>query len=159
VPGTSLFEVADSIDRDRAGRQLARFLTALHHPAARRRAEAVVGNELRLVVDFETIGAAEPEYDLRAFPGPGMGPGLELLAAIMRHYQQISGRRLSTERLMAWHFRNALGDVLWRSEAGIPLADHRTPPEWVDDLTARFSTLGIDPGAPFPGGRLRNSTR
>ena len=34
VPGASLFEVVDSIDRDRAGRQLARFLAALHHPAA-----------------------------------------------------------------------------------------------------------------------------
>ena len=33
-------------------------------------------DELRLVVDFETVGAAEPEYDLRTFPGPGTGPGL-----------------------------------------------------------------------------------
>jgi len=23
---------------------------------------------------------------------------------------------------MAWHLRQALGDVLWRSEAGLPLA-------------------------------------
>jgi Phosphotransferase enzyme family len=34
VPGASLFEVVDSIDRDRAGRQLARFLAALHQPKA-----------------------------------------------------------------------------------------------------------------------------
>jgi hypothetical protein len=27
-------------------------------------------DELRLVADFEAIGAAEPEYDLRAFPDP-----------------------------------------------------------------------------------------
>src|SRR5207244_2921384 len=137
----------DSIDRDRAGRQLARLLAALHQPKARQRAEAVVGkltgphlppattavlrdrfgtwvqpdqrrtvmrwydwadaalaaagaavlvhgdlhgdnqvwdrDELRLVVDFETAGAAEPEYDLRAFPGPGMSPGVELLTAVM----------------------------------------------------------------------------
>lgn len=33
----------------------------------------------------------------------------------------------------------------WRSEAGIPLPDHRTPPQWVDDLAVRFSALGIDP--------------
>jgi len=39
----------------------------------------------------------------------------------------------------------ALGDALWRSEAGIPLADHRTPPEWVEDLAARFGALGIAP--------------
>jgi hypothetical protein len=46
---------------------------------------------------------------------------------------------------MAWHLRTALGDALWRSEAGIPLADHRTPPEWVDDLAGRFSALDIAP--------------
>jgi aminoglycoside phosphotransferase (APT) family kinase protein len=103
---------------------------------------------LRLVVDFETAGAAEPEYDLRLFPGPDMGPGVELLTAVMRHYQQITGRYLSTDRVMAWHLRTALGDALWRSEAGIPLADHRTPPEWVDDLAVRFAMLGIDPEAP-----------
>lgn len=211
VPGTSLFEVVDWIDRVRAGRQLARFLAALHQPATRERAEAAVGGltgaqlppaatrvlrdrfcawirpgqrelvmrwcdwadgvlaapapavlvhgdlhgdnqvwdggELRLVVDFETVAAVEPEYDLRTFPGPGMGPGVELLTAIMRHYQQLTGRQLSLHRVMAWHMRTALGDALWRSEAGIPLADHRTPPEWVDDLAARFRALGIDPEA------------
>jgi len=103
-----------------------------------------------LVVDFENIGAAEPEYELRAFPGPGTGPGLELLTAIMRQYQQVTGRQLSPARVMAWHLRQALGDVLWRSEAGLPLADHRTPPQWVEDLAARFSALSIDPEAP-PG--------
>ena len=43
VPGASLFEVAGSIDPDRAARQLVRFLAALHHPAIRQRAEAAVG--------------------------------------------------------------------------------------------------------------------
>jgi aminoglycoside phosphotransferase (APT) family kinase protein len=212
VPGVSLFEVIGSIDRERAGQQLARFLAALHHPEARQRAEAVVGkltgpqlppattatlrerflplarpdqrriitlwcdwadavlatpgqpvmvhgdlhgdnqvwehDKLRLVVDLETAGAAEPEYDLRLFPGPDMGPGVELLTAVMRHYQQITGRQLSAERIMAWHVRAALGDALWRSQAGIPLADHRTPREWVDDLAARFSMLGVVPEAP-----------
>jgi len=36
--------------------------------------------------------------------------------------------------------RQALGDVLWRTDAGIHLADHRTPPDWVDDLAVRFSS-------------------
>jgi aminoglycoside phosphotransferase (APT) family kinase protein len=212
VPGTSLFDVADSIGPDRAARQLVRFLAALHHPATRQRAEAAVGpltgpvlppattatlrdrfgtwirpdqrrtvirwcdwadavlaqpgpavlvhgdlhgdnqvwdrDELRLVVDFATVGAAEPEYELRSFPGPGMGPGLDLLTAVMRHYRQVSGRQLSADRVMAWHLRNALGDALWRSEAGIPLPDHRTPSEWAEDLATRFSALRIDPEAP-----------
>jgi aminoglycoside phosphotransferase (APT) family kinase protein len=211
VPGTSLFDVAESIDPDRAARQLVRFLAALHHPAVRQRAEAAVGaltgaqlppvttrilrerlgtwvrpdqrrtvvrwcdwadavlgspgpvvlvhgdlhgdnqvwngDELRLVLDFENIGAAEPEYELRAFPGPGMGPGLELLAAIMRHYQRATGRQLSLARVMAWHLRQVFGDVLWRSEAGLPMADNWTPPQWVEDLGGRFSALSIDPEA------------
>jgi hypothetical protein len=46
---------------------------------------------------------------------------------------------------MTWHLRQALGDVLWRREASLPLADQRTPPQWVEDLAARFSALGIDP--------------
>jgi aminoglycoside phosphotransferase (APT) family kinase protein len=100
------------------------------------------GAELKAVLDFESAGAGEPEYELRAFPGPGMGPGLELLAAIMRHYQRLAGRELSVERVMAWHVRQALGDALWRSEAGIPLPDHRAPGEWVADLGDRFRCLG-----------------
>lgn len=102
-------------------------------------------DELRLVLDFENVGAAEPEYELRGVPGPGMGPGVELLTAIMRHYQQATGRQLSPARVMAWHLRHALNDVLWRSEAGLALPDHRTPPQWVEDLAVRFGALGIDP--------------
>ena len=101
------------------------------------------------MVDLETAGVAEPEYDLRLFPGPDMGPGVEL-TAVMRHYEQITGRHLSTDRVMAWHLRTVLGDALWRSEAGIPLTDHRTPAQRVDDLAARFTMLGIDPEAPRP---------
>jgi hypothetical protein len=226
VPGMPLFAVADSIDRDQAGWQLARFLAALHHPSARARVEAGTGplpaarplaatsvlrdrfadwvspgrhrsvvrwcdwadavlarpalpgqagprdsagprdlagsrvlvhadlhgdnqvwdhGELRLVVDFETVAVAEPEYDLSSFPGPGLGPGVELLTATVRHYEEAAGRPLSMERIMAWHVRQALGDVLWRTDAGIHLADHRTPPDWVDDLAARFRALGLDP--------------
>src|SRR5262249_37715209 len=170
--GASLFEVIDSIDRERAGRQLARFLATLHHPVARERAEAAVGKltgahlppattaALRerfaplarpgqrqiimrwcdwadavltspvragmvpralhgdtqvwdhakpgLSADLQPAGAAEPEYDLRTFPGPAMGPGVELLTAVMRHYQQLTGRQLSTNRVMAWNLRTAL---------------------------------------------------
>jgi len=114
-------------------------------------------DELRLVVDFATAGAAEPEYELRGFPGPGMGPGLQLLTAVMRHYQHVTGRQLSADRIMAWHLRQALGDALWHSEAGIPLNDHRTPPQWVDDLAARFSALGINPE--MPAAAIQQTTR
>ena len=52
---------------------------------------------------------------------------------------------LAVDRVMAWHLRTALGDALWRSEAGIPLPGHRSPTDWIDDLSARFDQLGIDP--------------
>ena len=205
VPGSSLFDVAASIDPDDAGRQLARFLAALHGEEARQRAEAATGavpawyplvttatlrerfgrwvtpdqqravvrwcdwadetlagpgaqvfvhgdlhgdnmvwdgGRLRAILDFTNAGLGEPEYDLRAFPGPGLGPGVDLLTAIMGHYERISGRALSAERIMAWHLRQALGDVLWRSEAGLPLPDHGQPGEWVAGMDARFTALG-----------------
>ncbi len=96
--------------------------------------------QLSVVVDFETAGLAEPEYDLRLFPSTG--PGVELLTATLRHYP---GRPLDLDRIMAWHLRTVLGDALWRSEAGVPLPDHRTPDAWIDDLTIHFTTLGITP--------------
>jgi aminoglycoside phosphotransferase (APT) family kinase protein len=102
--------------------------------------------ELRVVLDFENVGLAEPEYELRGFPGPGLGPGVELLIATMRHYEWLTGRALSAERIMAWHVRQALGDALWRSEAGIPLPDHRLPGEWVDDVAVRLRALSINIG-------------
>jgi hypothetical protein len=47
---------------------------------------------------------------------------------------------------MAWHVRQALGDVLWRSEAGLPLPDYRSPGAWVEDIAARLRELSISIG-------------
>lgn len=69
----------------------------------------------------------EPKYELHTFPEPGLGPGLELLTAIMRHYQRVTGRLLFAARIMAWNLRQALGDALWYSEANFaerPLHTH-----------------------------------
>ena len=102
--------------------------------------------ELQVVLDFENADLAEPEYELRGFPDPGMGPGVELLTATMRHYERLTDRVLSAERIMAWHVRQALGDVLWRSEAGLPLPDHRSPGAWVGDIAAQLGDLSISIG-------------
>lgn len=101
------------------------------------------GGDLRLVVDFETAGMAEPEYDLRLLPG--IGPGVELLRATAAHYGRESGREVDLERVMAWHVRSVLSDALWRYAAGIALPDGRTPAQWTDDLTARLGALGVGP--------------
>jgi hypothetical protein len=101
---------------------------------------------LLLVVDFETSGVAEPEYDFRAIPS--FGPGIDLLSSAVDEYFVLTGRRLSIERIMALHVRTTLGDALWRSEAGLPLLLPRpgggTPDDYVDELAKRFALLGIE---------------
>lgn len=98
---------------------------------------------LRLVVDFETVGLGEPEYDFRGIVP--VGPTVTPLPETIEHYQRLTGSRLSLDRVTAWHIRSVLGDALWRSEAGVALPDYRTVPEWVDDLAVRLRLLGIDP--------------
>jgi hypothetical protein len=100
------------------------------------------GDDLRLVVDFETAGLAEPEYDLRLLPGTG--PGLELLRATATHYEGQSGGEVDVERVMAWHVRSLLSDALWRCAAGIALPDGRSPAQWTADLTAQLNESGVD---------------
>ena len=207
VPGRSLFEAVDTIDRERAGRDLGRFLAALHRTSTMAAVEAAIGelpeagvgtqhpvgtaelrqglghhltpyhwtlvvdwcdwadatlaqrlpavlvhadlhgdnqiwdgDQLRLVVDFETASAGEPEYDLRVLPG--IGPGGELLRATMAHYVSFGGRRLDLDRILAWHLLTVLSDALWRSDAGIPMPDGRTAAQWVDDLSLRLAAAG-----------------
>src|SRR5579875_329854 len=94
---------------------------------------------LRLVIDLETVGTGEPEFDLRCLPGDC---GVKLFTATVAHYEKLTGTKLDVDRIMAWHLRTVLGDALWRAEAGIALPDNRTPIQWVDDLTARFTALG-----------------
>lgn len=95
---------------------------------------------LRLVVDLETVGVGEPEFDLRCLPGDC---GVDLFTATVTHYEALTGTTVDLDRIMAWHLRTVLGDALWRAGAGIALPDGRTPAQWVDDLAARFAALGV----------------
>jgi aminoglycoside phosphotransferase (APT) family kinase protein len=101
---------------------------------------------LLLVADFETSGAAEPEYDFRIIPS--FGPGVDLLTSTVAQYTELTGRRLSVKRIMALHLCTTLGDAMWRSEAGLPLllprAGGGTPGDYVDELAARFTLLDIE---------------
>jgi aminoglycoside phosphotransferase (APT) family kinase protein len=98
---------------------------------------------LRAVVDFESAGPGEAEFDLRYLPA--QGPTVDLLTETMSHYDRLSGRALSLERVMAWHLRTVLGDALWRSEASVSLPDGGTPSQWVDALAQRFAALDLGP--------------
>lgn len=96
---------------------------------------------LRAVLDFDITGPCDAEFDLRCLPNDV--PDFDLVLHVIRCYQRESGRTLDMERIMAWHLRTALGDVLWRSEANVPLPGGGTPVSWVDDLAARMMQAGI----------------
>jgi aminoglycoside phosphotransferase (APT) family kinase protein len=93
---------------------------------------------LRLVVDMETAGPGDVEFDLRCLPGDC---GSALFRATVAQYEHLTGTSVDVDRVMAWHLRTVLGDALWRTEAGVPLPDGRSPVQWVDDLEARFAQL------------------
>jgi len=103
--------------------------------------------KLRLVVDLETAGAAEPEYDLRHLPGPDMGPGVELLTAVMRHYQQSPDATCRPSA--SWPGicvpPSATRCGAARLESRSPTIAH---PRSGWTTWPRFTMLGIDPEAP-----------
>jgi hypothetical protein len=53
---------------------------------------------VRLVVDLETAGTGEPEFDLRCLPGDC---DIELFAATVAYYEKLSGAALDVDRIMA----------------------------------------------------------
>jgi aminoglycoside phosphotransferase (APT) family kinase protein len=99
---------------------------------------------LLAVVDFESSGLAEPEFDLRVLPA--FGPGVDLLVSTVERYEAISGREVSLPRTMALFLLNYLGDALWRTEAGISLPEPgNSPSAYVKEAAGRLAALGIEP--------------
>jgi len=94
---------------------------------------------MRLIADFEVAAPAEPEYDLRYFPP--MEPTLRFVEEVRDRYEALGGRALNMSRIMAWHIRTALGDALWRSEAGVPLPHGCTPASYVDDIERKLAAI------------------
>jgi aminoglycoside phosphotransferase (APT) family kinase protein len=97
---------------------------------------------LLAVVDFEESGVADRHFDLRYLPSNGRGP--ELVLAVMAAYEGLSGQRLAIERIMAWHILTALGDALWRTEAGVALPGGGTATTYVDALKVLLAKLDLD---------------
>jgi hypothetical protein len=87
-------------------------------------------------------GPADPEYDFRYFPSQE-GTG-RFVRAIRHRYMPITGRTIDLDRVMAWHIRTALGDALWRSEAGqTTLPGGGTPSTYVDDIELKLAILAV----------------
>ena len=96
------------------------------------------------VLDLEECGARDPHFDLRYLPGTWSSN--ELLLAVVAAYRQRSGTALDLERIMAWHVLTALGDALWRTEAGVELPGGGNASTSVDDVRDRFVDLGMPAG-------------
>ncbi len=94
------------------------------------------------VVDFEESGVADPHFDLRYLPSNAQGP--DLVLAVMAAYERLCERRLAMERVMAWHVLTALGDALWRTEAGVALPGGGTATTYVDRLSRDLTALDLD---------------
>lgn len=62
----------------------------------------------------------------------------------MAAYERLSGIALSIDRIMAWHALTALGDALWRTEAGVALPDGGTATTYVDRLSSELAALDLD---------------
>lgn len=92
--------------------------------------------DLTLVVDFETAGIAEVEFDFRYLPGNCRTPEFTL-AAIDPYEKQVK-RRIDPRRVLAWNVRTHLGDARWRTEAHVPLPGGGDAATWVDDLARRL---------------------
>ncbi len=96
---------------------------------------------LLLIVDFEESGVADRHFDLRYLPSNARGS--ELVLAVMAAYERLSGHPLAIERVMAWHILTALGDALWRTEAGAALPGGGTATTYVDVLKAMLAELDL----------------
>lgn len=99
-------------------------------------------SSLAAVVDFEESGVCDPHFDFRYLPG--VARSLDVLLATMHVYTQLSGRPLAIDRVMAWNVLTALGDALWRTEAGVALPGGGNAASYVDDLGDRLHALGFD---------------
>ena len=96
------------------------------------------------VLDLEECGARDPHFDLRYLPGSSSST--ELLLGVVHAYERRSAARLSLERIMAWHVLTALGDALWRTEAGVELPGGGDARTYVDEVRGRLVALDITTG-------------
>lgn len=97
---------------------------------------------VKVVLDLEEAAVGDYHYDLRYLPA--QAPTLELFRVTVVAYEQLTGRSVALERVMAWHIRTVLGDALWHTEAKVELPFGGTPERWVDELATRLADLRID---------------
>ena len=93
------------------------------------------------VVDLEECGPGDRHFDFRYLPGNSSST--ELMLAIVDAYERHTGETLSLERIMAWHILTALGDALWRTEAGVELPGGGDPHSYVDEVEGRLNDVGV----------------
>lgn len=97
--------------------------------------------QVRAVLDLEEASRGDYHYDFRYLPA--QEPTLGLLRATVASYERLTKRRVSLDRVMAWHVRTVHGDALWRTEADVALPGGGTPASWIDELAARMTALDL----------------
>ncbi len=97
--------------------------------------------QVQAVLDLEEASLGDYHYDFRYLPA--QEPTLGLLLATVESYERLTKRRVSLDRVMAWHVRTVLGDALWRTEAEVALPGGGTPASWIDELDARMTELPL----------------
>ena len=93
--------------------------------------------ELRVVVDLEECGIADPHFDLRYLPGNAEGP--RLLQSVMSAYASLTGRRSGRLTSPGVERPHAPGRCVVANRGPGPVARRRHPTSWVDDLEARLA--------------------
>jgi len=93
------------------------------------------------LLDLEGAAIGDYHFDFRYLPA--QDATLTLLHLVTQEYQRETGRRVSLERVLAWHVLTDLGDALWRTEQGVEVVAGPLPRR-VDGLRRRLATAGLD---------------
>jgi aminoglycoside phosphotransferase (APT) family kinase protein len=99
-------------------------------------------NRVHAVLDLESAGFGDPNFDFRYLPA--QAPTVDLFLDTLDAYERLSRGQLDRQRIGAWHVLTVLGDALWRTEADVELPGGATPADWVDELHERLTTLGLE---------------
>jgi len=95
--------------------------------------------ELAAVLDYDAVSAGDHHYDFRYLPA--IGSNIRFFRLVAEEYERATGRWVMPAPVLAWHIRTALGDALWRTEAGVALPDEGTVGEWIISLRQRIAQL------------------
>lgn len=100
-------------------------------------------SDVLAVLDFESASLGDPAFDFRYLPA--QQPKLQVLCDVLEVYEQRARRSVPLERVLAWHALTALGDAMWRTQAGVEIPGGGDADHAVDALDGLFALAGVRP--------------